>query len=363
MKAAVLYEINTPLKVEDLTLDEPQENEVLVKIVATGVCHSDLHFMKGDMPQPLPFVPGHEGAGIVEKVGPGVTTLQPGDHVILMVAFSCGKCPRCAEGRPSLCVENLPIQMMATLPGGGIRLHKGDQAINHLFGLACYAEKVVVHERSAVKVREDAPFEVVCTLGCGVSTGLGMSINTAGIRPGDSIAIFGCGGVGLSAVMGAKLAGAGTIIAVDTLDNKLQKAKELGADYVINVSQEEPQAKVTELTGGGADYAVECIGKVDVMVQALGSIRIGGTCIIAGMAPLADQLTIAPFHFLLGKTIKGSTQGDVIPSIDIPKYIDLFMAGKLPIDKLITKSYKLDQLNEAFEALEKGEIIKSIIKF
>lgn len=364
MKAAVLYEINTPLKVEDVSLDEPQGNEVLVKLVATGVCHSDLHFMKGDMPQPTPFVPGHEGAGIVEKVGPSVTTLQPGDHVILMVAFSCGKCPRCAEGRPSLCVENLPIQMMATLPGGATRLHKGDQTLHHLFGLACFAEKVVVHERSAVKVREDAPLDVVCPLGCGVSTGLGMSINTAGIRPGDSIAIFGCGGVGLSAVMGAKLAGAGTIIAIDTLDNKLQKAKELGADHVVNASQvEDPPAKVSELTGGGADYAVECIGKVDVMLQVVGSVRIGGTCILAGMAPLADTLSIAPFHFLLGKTVTGSTQGDVIPSIDIPKYIDLFMAGKLPIDKLITKSYKLEQINEAFEALEKGEAIKSIIKF
>ena len=287
MKAAVLYEYNTPLKVEDLTLDEPQGNEVLVKMVATGVCHSDLHFMKGDMPTPTPFVPGHEGAGIVEKVGPDVTTLQPGDHVILMVAFNCGKCRYCYAGRPTLCVENLPIQMLATLPGGVFRLHKGDQNIHHLFGVACFAEKVVAHERSAVKVREDAPLDVVCPLGCGVGTGLGMSIRTAGIRPGDSIAIFGCGGVGLSAVMGAKLAGAGTIIAIDRLDNKLQKAKELGADHVINASQvEDPPAKVSELTGGGADYAVECIGNVNVMLQALGSVAIGGTCIVAGMAPL-----------------------------------------------------------------------------
>lgn len=362
MKAAVLYEINTPLKVEEVTLDEPQENEVLVKIVATGVCHSDLHFMKGDMPQPTPFVPGHEGAGVVEKVGPGVTTVQPGDHILLNIAFSCGKCPRCYEGRPTLCVENLPIQMMATLPGGGIRLHRGDQALNHLFGLACFAQKVVVHERSAIKIREDAPLDVVCVLGCGVSTGIGAAINTAHVRPGESIAVFGCGGVGLSAVMGAKLAGAGTIIAVSRSDHKLNKAKELGADYVIKASEEEPLAKVAELTGGGADYAIECVGSVNVMVQALGSIRMGGTCVIAGMAPLADTLSIAPFHFLLGKTITGSTQGDVVPQIDIPRYIDLFMAGKLPIDKIITKSYKLDEVNEAFEALEKGEAIKSVIK-
>ena len=363
MKAAVLYEANTPLKVEDVTLDEPQQNEILVKIVASGVCHSDLHFMKGDMPQPVPFVPGHEGAGIVEKVGPGVTTVQPGDHVVLNIAFSCGECPRCCEGRPTLCVENLPIQMMATLPGGGTRLHKGDQTLYHLFGLACFAENVIVHERSAIKIREDAPLEVVCILGCGVSTGIGAAINTADVSPGESIAIFGCGGVGLSAIMGAKLAGAGKIIAIDTVDSKLDKAKELGADYMVNASQDEPQGKVAEITGGGADYAIECIGNVNVMVQALGSVRTGGICVVAGMAPLADTLSVAPFHFLLGKTITGSTQGDVVPQIDIPRYIDLFMAGKLPIDKLITKNYTLDQINEAFEALIKGEAIKSVIKF
>ncbi len=363
MKAAVLYEINTPLKVEEVTLDEPQENEVLVKIVATGVCHSDLHFMKGEMPQPTPFVPGHEGAGIVEKVGPGVTTLKPGDHVILMVAFACGKCRYCVEGRPTRCVENLPIQMMATLPGGGMRLHKGDQELHHLFGLASFAEYAVVHERSAVKIREDAPMEVVCPLGCGIATGIGTAINTTGIKAGESIVIYGCGGVGLSAVMGAKLAGAGTLIAVDTLERKLEMAKELGADHIINASQEDPKAKVMELTGGGADYAIECIGNVDVIMQAFGSIHVGGKCILVGMAPLVSMLSIAPFEFLLGKTMTGAIQGDIIAPIEIPRYIDLFMAGKLPIDKLITKNYKLDQINEAFEALEKGETIKSIIKF
>lgn len=363
MKAAVQYETNTPLKVEEVTLDDPQDNEVLVKHVATGVCHSDLHFMKGEMPMPLPIVPGHEGAGIVEKVGPGVTTLKPGDHVVMMVIFNCGKCRYCVEGRPTRCVENLPIQMMGTLPYGGMRLHKGDQELHHLFGLASFAEYAVVHERSAVKIREDAPLDVVCLLGCGTSTGIGTVINTTGIKAGESIAIYGCGGVGLSAVMGAKLAGAGTLIAVDTLDSKLEMAKELGADYVINASQEDPKTKVMELTGSGADYAIECIGNVDVIMQAFGSIHVGGKCIVVGMPPLVSMLSIAPFEFLLGKTMTGAAQGDVIAPIDIPRYIDLFMAGKLPIDKLITKSYKLDEINEAFEAMEKGEVIRSIIRF
>jgi S-(hydroxymethyl)glutathione dehydrogenase/alcohol dehydrogenase len=361
MKAAVLYEAGSPLKIEDVTLDEPQENEVLIKLEATGVCHTDLHFMKGEMPTPVPVVPGHEGAGVVEKVGPGVTTLQPGDHVILMVAFNCGKCRYCYEGRPTMCVENLPIQMMATLPGGGLRLHKGDQAIHHLFGLACYAEKVVVHERSAVKVRDDAPMEVVCLLGCGTSTGIGTAINTTKVKAGESIAIFGCGGVGLSAVMGARLAGA-EVIAVDVLDSKLEKAKELGADHIINANNDDPQIKIPEILGGGVDYALEFIGNVDVMVKALGCIRAGGLLVVAGMAPLTSILNIMPFEFLIGKSITGAVQGDIIPQIDIPRYVDLFMEGKLPIDKLITKNYKLDQINEAYEALEKGEIIRSVIK-
>ncbi len=361
MKAAVLYEVNTPLKIEELTLDEPQANEVLVKIQAVGLCHSDLHFMKGEMPQPLPFVPGHEGAGVVEKVGPGVTTLKPGDHVITMVTFNCGKCHYCYKGQPAWCVENLPIQMMATLPYGGIRLHKGDQAIHHLFGLACYAEKVVVHERSAVKIRDDAPLEVACLLGCGTSTGISTVLNTAGVKAGESIAIFGCGGVGLSAVMGAKLAGA-KIIAVDVLDSKLKMAKELGADHVINATKDDPQAKIMEILGGGANYAIECIGNVDVMLKAFGSIRARGLFVVTGMAPITAMLNIAPFEFFLGKSITGSVQGDIIPQIDIPRYVDLYMEGKLPIDKLITKSYSLDQINKAFEDLQNGKLIRGVIK-
>jgi S-(hydroxymethyl)glutathione dehydrogenase / alcohol dehydrogenase len=362
MKAAVLYEPNTPLKIEDVELDDPQQNEILVKLVATGVCHSDLHLMKGDMPHPMPFVPGHEGAGIVEKVGPGVTTVQPGDHVILMVAFSCGKCRFCVEGRPTMCVENLPIQMMGTLPGGHTRLHKDGKPLQHLFGLACYAEKVVVHERSAVKVRQDAPLDICCVLGCGASTGIGAAINSTGLRPGESIAIFGCGGVGLSAVMGARLANAGAIIAVDVIESKLAKAKELGATHTINASQDNPSAKITEILGGGADYALEFIGNVNVTMQAFASIRAGGKMIVAGISPLTDVLTIAPFEFLIGKTITGTVQGDVIAPIHIPRYVDLYMAGRLPIDKLITRSYTLGQINEAFEAMQKGEVIRSVIK-
>jgi len=362
MKAAVLYEVNKLLSVEDIQLDEPQGQEVLVRLVGSGVCHSDLHCIKGDMPQPLPIVMGHEGAGVVEKVGPGVTMLQPGDHVVLMVSFSCGKCRYCVEGRPTMCVGNMDTLAMASLPGGVKRLRKGDQELGHFMGIASFAEYAVVNERQAVKVRDDAPLEIICLLGCGVSTGIGAAINTAGVRPGESIAVYGCGGVGLSAVMGAKLAGAGKTIAIDTLDKKLEMARNLGADYVINASKEDPQSKVMEITGGGADYAIECIGNVDVMATAMGSIHGGGKCVIMGSAPIGNMLSIAPYEFLLGKTITGGVQGSIRPFIDIPRFVDLFMDGKLPIDRLITKTYSLDEVNEAFEALEKGKVMRSVIK-
>lgn len=363
MKAAVMYENNKPLVVEEVTLDEPQEQEILVKMVATGVCHTDLHFVKGEMPVGMPVVLGHEGAGIVEKVGPGVTTVQPGDHVVLMVTYSCGKCRYCVSGHPAMCPEWLAYNMMGTLPTGAKRLHKGDLELNHFFSQSSFAEYAVVHERTAVKVREDAPLDTVCLLGCGTTTGIGAVLNTASLGAGEDIVIYGCGGVGLSALMAAKLAGAGKLIAVDMVDLKLEKARELGADYVINAGQEDPVQRVMEITGGGADYSVECIGNVDVMAQAFGSIRNGGKCVVAGMAPLGTSMNVATFEFLLGKGITGSVQGDIRPSIDVPKYTDLFMAGKLPIDKLITRSYGLDQINDAMQALEKGEVIRSVVRF
>jgi Zn-dependent alcohol dehydrogenase len=333
-------------------------------MVAAGTCHSDLHFLNGDIPVAMPVVMGHEGAGIVEKVGPGVTTLKPGDHVVLMVAFSCGKCSYCVEGRPTLCVENLPIQIMGSLPGGGIRLHKGGQELHHLFGLACFAEYAVVHERSVVRIREDAPLEVACLLGCGTSTGIGAVLNTAGVRAGQSVAVYGCGGVGLSAIMAAKLAGAGLIIAVDTLGPKLEMAKALGADYAINASEENPQQKAMELTSGrGLDHAVPCVGNAEVIMQAFGSIRSGGKCVVVGLPPIGVNLSIAPYELLQAKVLTGTTQGDVTASVDIPRYVDLFMNGKLPLDKLITKSCRLDEVNEAYASLQRGETIRTVIRF
>ena len=365
MKAAVLYDRAEPLRVEEVILDPPQDQEVLVRLVATGVCHTDLHVITGDIGLPLPIVLGHEGAGIVEEVGPGVTTLQRGDHVVLVVIWSCGKCPYCAVGVPSQCTVGMMSMVMESLPGGGKRLrNKDNQELGHFFNQSSFAEYAVVHERSAVKIREDAPLEVASLFGCGVTTGVGSVLNLAGIKAGESIAIYGCGGVGLSAIMGARLAGAGKIIAVDLLEHKLEWAKELGADYVINASRENPPQRVVELTGG-ADYAIECIGNVDATSQALASIRPRGKCVLVGSYPSAATVSIAPStdFTTLGKTLTGGLQGSIVASVDVPRYVDLYMAGKLPVDKLISRYYSLDDINDAFEALKKGEVMRSIIRF
>lgn len=363
MKAAVLYEPNTPLKVEEVTLDDPKEREVLIRLVATGVCHSDLHIIKGDQPNPMPVVLGHEGAGIVEKVGPGVTKVKPGDHVITPAIYSCGECKYCIEGRPMMCAASMNYLMMGTLPCEEKRLHIGDQDLNHFLCTSVFAEYAVVPERIAIKIRDDAPLDVACIVSCAISTGTGAVINRSGLKAGDSIVVYGCGGVGLSAVMGAKLAGASKIIAVDIVDRKLEKAKELGAHYVINASKEDPQQRVMEITGGGADCSIESIGNVNVMAQAFGSIHMGGTCVVVGAAPLGDMLPIAPFELLFGKTLMGSLLGSVRPQLDLPKYVDLYMEGQLPVEKLVSKYYKLDEINEAFADLERGEAIRGIIRF
>lgn len=364
MKAAVLYEANTPLKIEEVTLDEPQDQEVLVKMVATGVCHTDLHVVKGQMGSRMPIILGHEGAGIVEQVGPGVTTLKPGDHVILMVLYTCGKCAFCTVGLPTRCSAGLIAMAMGSLPGGGKRIHKGDQEISHFFSQSSFAEYAVVNERTAVKIREDAPLEVAALLGCGSTTGIGAVLNTADIKAGDSIVVYGCGGVGQSALMAAKLAGAGKIIAVDVLDHKLDVAKELGADYVINATREEPPKRVMEITGGGADHAIETAGSnVDIITQAFASIHMAGKCVVVGTPAPGAKVSLSPTDFMLGKTITGCVQGGIRASVDVPKYVDLYMTGKLPLEKLVSRNYGLDDINDALDAIGEGEVIRSVIRF
>ena len=363
IQAAVLYGPNERLKVERVTIDDPQDHEIRVKLVATGLCHSDLHVLRAAVPSPFPVVLGHEGAGIVDKVGEGVTSVKPGDHVILPVIYTCGKCRYCVEGQPALCSEVLPAHLMGTLPGGGKRLRKNNQDLHVFYSQGSFAEYVVVHERSAVKVKDDVPLEIACLFSCGVTTGLGAVINRAGLRSGETIVVYGCGGVGLSCIMGAKLAGAGKIMAVDIQDKKLDLAQELGADFLINATREDPQQRVMQITGTGADYAIESVGNVKIMSQAFGSIHSAGTCVLVGAAPMLDILGLLPYEFLLGKTLKGSFLGNVKTLIDVPRYVDMYMDGKIPVHKLASHYYTLEQINEAIDAVEKGQVVRAIIRF
>jgi S-(hydroxymethyl)glutathione dehydrogenase/alcohol dehydrogenase len=357
IRAAILYQPRTPLKIEEVDLEEPREGEVRVKIAAVGLCHTDLHAIQGDLPAPMPVVLGHEGAGIVDEVGSGVTTLQPGDHVILAPA-SCGRCRQCVTGMPVLCEVFRPLLFQGTLLGGQRRLKKNGKELNHFCLQSSFAEYAVVNQEGAIKIRHDAPLDKLTFLACGASTGIGSVINIARVGAGESVAIFGCGGLGLSAIMAAKLVGAGKIIGVDMLGNKLEAARDLGASHVINSSKEDAVARIIELTEGGADYSFEFVGDEDVVPQAVNAVRPGGKCIIAG----ATHGTLKIEARALGsRTLIGSRLGFIRPAFDIPRYVGLYMEGNLPLDRLVTRTYSLNEINDAIDDLEKGKVLRGVI--
>jgi S-(hydroxymethyl)glutathione dehydrogenase/alcohol dehydrogenase len=361
VKAAVCYEAHTPLIVEDLDLDEPREGEVLVRVASAGVCHSDYHVMKGEWTPPLPMVLGHEGAGVVEKVGPGVTLSQPGDHVILNFRPNCGWCKYCSNGRPVLC--NGASTPRWVMYDGSVRLHKGSTDIHHFARVACFAEYAVVPQSGAVPVREDMPLDLACLVGCSVMTGVGAAINTAKVEPGSSVLVIGCGGVGLNVIQGAALAGAERIIAVDMLENKLAFAREFGATDVIDASKGTTVEHVVAMTDGGVDYAFEAIGYSKTIEQAYAATGLGGTVTVVGMAPEDDNLSLSALDLpRTEKTLKGSWYGSARPFVDLPKIVDLYMSGKLKVDELVSRSYDLDAINTAYDALANGEVARSILK-
>jgi S-(hydroxymethyl)glutathione dehydrogenase/alcohol dehydrogenase len=362
MKAAVLYEARTPLVVETVDLDDPKEGEVLVRLASAGVCHSDYHVMKGEWTLPLPMVLGHEAAGVVEKVGSGVTQVKPGDHVILNFRPNCGWCRYCAIGRPVLCNGADTLRWM--MFDGTVRLHKGGQDIYHFARTASFAEYAVVPQSGAVPVRRDMPLDKACLVGCSVMTGIGAVINTAKVQPGSSVVVIGCGGIGLNVIQGAALAGAERIIAVDVLENKLAYAREFGATDIIDASSGDTAARVRDLTDGGADYAFEAIGNSRTILQAYESTRLGGVTTIVGMAPEDDQVTINALSIpRTEKVIMGSWYGSARPWVDLPKMVDLYLSGRIKIDPLISRTYRLEEINPAYDALEKGEVARSILVF
>jgi S-(hydroxymethyl)glutathione dehydrogenase/alcohol dehydrogenase len=354
MKAAVLREVKQPMTIEEITIDEPGQGQVLVKTAAAGICHSDLHFIDGAWPLPLPAVLGHEAAGVIERVGPGVTSFAAGDHVILLFIPFCGKCQFCSVGRPNLCGEaRLTAQT----------LHIGDKVIAPFLGMSGFAEYMVVPEGALVKIRDDMPLDRASLIGCGVMTGVGAAINTARVQPGSSCAVIGTGGVGLNVIQGCALAGAERIIAIDVRANKLEMAKTFGATHVIDASKDDPVRAVRDLTRGGADYAFEVIGLPSAITQAFDMVRRGGEAIVVGMAPFGSQVTVDATAFLAEKVLKGCIYGSTRPRVDMPRIVDLYLAGKLKLDELVSRRYPLTGINDAFDALRAGEVARSVIMF
>lgn len=364
MRAAVLYEAGIPMAIEQVSLDGPRADEVLVQIGATGACHSDYHVIDGTWngPRyPMPVILGHEAAGTVEKVGADVRSVKPGDRVILSFAPNCGRCKMCTIGRPNLC-SGMP-SAAGTFPDGTRRHRKGDLEINCFGrGMSSFAEQSVVHHSAAVKITPDMPMKAAALIGCAVMTGVGAVLNTAKVEPGATVAVFATGGVGLSVVQGAVLANASKIIAVDLLDNKLDYARTVGATHAVNSSKQDALEAIREITDGeGVDYAFDAIGDSRVSRLCYDAVRAGGTAVIVGMAPTGSEFSIPATIAGAEKTVKGCFYGSSRPAVDFPRLVDFYLRGALQLDQMITRSYTLDEINDAFDAMGRGENARGVI--
>jgi len=372
MRAAVLHEMgrpapyadSRPVTIEEIDLDPPGDGEVLVKVAAAGLCHSDLSVVNGARPRPLPMVLGHEASGVVEDVGNGVTDLKAGDHVVFVFVPSCGHCVPCGEGRPALCEPGAAANGAGTLLSGERRLHKDDAVVNHQVGVSCFAEYATVSRRSLVKVDASLPLDEAALFGCAVITGVGAVVNTARMRPGASVAVVGLGGVGLNALLGAKMAGARKIVAVDLLDDKLALARQLGADETFNAGDADVVGAVRDATAGGVDYAFEMVGSVKAMELAYKITRRGGETVSSGLSHPDHSFSVQHVN-LVGeeRTIRGSYLGSCVPARDIPNYIALYQQGQLPVDRLMSERISLDQVNEGFDRLASGHTVRQLIVF
>ena len=371
-RAAVLHSMENPapfaqskpLKIEEIDLDAPGPGEVLVKMIAAGLCHSDLSVISGVRPRPVPMALGHEASAQVVQVGEGVTDLKAGDRVVLVFVPSCGHCMPCMEGRPALCEPGAESNGKGTLLSGERRLHLGSQAVNHHVGVSAFAEHAVVSRRSCVKLEQDIDPVEAALFGCAVLTGVGAVVNTAKVQPGQTAAVIGLGGVGLCALLGAVASGARDIVAVDLHDSKLAIARSLGATITVNARDPDAVAKVKEATRGGVDFAFEMAGVVQAMEMSYRMTRRGGTTVTASLPhpqhnwPLQQVSLVAE-----ERTVKGSYIGSCVPARDVPRYIGLYMAGKLPVDKLMGERMKLDDINAAFDRLDAGESMRDLVVF
>jgi S-(hydroxymethyl)glutathione dehydrogenase/alcohol dehydrogenase len=361
MKAAVFHGPKLPLSIEDVEIDKPQDREVLIKTVASGVCHSDLHFVEGLYPYAAPAVLGHEAAGIIEEVGRDVTYVKPGDHVICCLSVFCGNCDQCMSGHPNRCSNKAATQRK---PGDKPRISQKGQPVNQFLDISSYCEKMLLHENAVVKIREDLPLDRAALIGCGVTTGVGAVLNTAKIEPGSTVAVFGAGGVGLAAIQGARIAGARKIIAVDMFEGKLAMAKRLGATDTVDASSSDPVDEIRKLTGGaGVDYSFEAIGLKKVAEQAYLALKPGGTATVIGMIPVGQKVELDGYMFLTERKLQGSNMGSNRFRIDMPKYIDFYLQGRLNLDDMISRRGKLEDVNDAFRAMKAGEVARTVLMF
>jgi S-(hydroxymethyl)glutathione dehydrogenase/alcohol dehydrogenase len=360
MKAAVFRKAGEPLPIEDVEVDTPGPQEVLIRTAACGVCHSDLHIVQGMMPWPAGAVMGHEAAGIVTAVGSAVTYVEPGDHVVACPSPFCGKCAKCLTGNPHLCADRATLRRPR---GGKPRLSSHGQPLNQFADIGGYAEQLLLHENTVVKIPDAMPLDRAALIGCGVTTGMGAVLNTAKVPTGASVAIFGAGGVGLAAIQAARLAGASKIIAVDLLENKLAAARRMGATHTVDASSTDPVAAIQEITGGGADYAFEVIGIKKVVEQAMACIGSGGTAVSVGVVPPTDKIEVAWLDLFQEKKLTGSQMGSNRFRIDIPRFVDFYLQGRLNLDDMVTRRVPLEDLNEAFRAMTAGEVLRSVVVF
>jgi S-(hydroxymethyl)glutathione dehydrogenase / alcohol dehydrogenase len=359
MKAAVLVEPGKPLVIENVVISKPGPREVLIRTAACGLCHSDLHFIEGAYPHPLPAIPGHEAAGIVEAVGSEVSTVKVGDAVVTCLSAFCGTCEFCVTGRLSLCMG------VATRRGAGEapRITRPDGTpVNQMLNLSAYAEQMLVHENACVTINPEMPLDRAAILGCAVTTGAGTIFNACKVTPGETVAVVGCGGVGLATINAAKIAGAGRIIAVDPMPEKRALAMKLGATDAIDAN-DGSAANIVEMTKGGVDHAIEAVGRPASAATAVGSLRRGGTATILGMMPLMEKVGLSAFDLLSGKKLQGAIMGGNRFPVDIPRLVDFYMRGMLDLDTIVSETIPLEKINEGFEQMKKGDAARSVIVF
>jgi len=360
MKAAIFHGPHADLTVEDVQIDKPQSREILVRTVASGVCHSDLHFVEGLYPMAAPAILGHEASGVVEAVGDQVTYVKPGDHIIACLSVFCGNCDQCLTGHPNRCTSTQNQRSPEQPP----KLQQNGTPVYQFANVGGFAEYMLLHENAAVKIREDIPLDRAALIGCGVVTGVGAALNTAKVAPGSTVAVFGAGGIGLSVIQGARLAGARQIIAVDMVESKLAAAKQFGATHIVDASSRDGAQAVKDLTGGGVDYSFEAIGLKKTAEQAFECLGSGGVATIIGMIPFGTKIELDGWSFLQGeKRIQGSMMGSNRFRVDMPRYLDFYEQGRLKLDEMISRTGRLEDVNDAFRAMKAGEVNRTVLMF